>query len=342
MATELSGSQKAAMLVMALKDEQAAELLKHMSDKSIAKLRKAAESLDMSSIGDREKRDALIGFIERQRRGGFFVGDPQERFRKVLTQAKGDAAVRTIYGEGAKEKEKVPVDKAPLEAVNEAPEEQLAAVLADESPRSAAVLLSAVAGDKAGRILNMLEDEHREAIVGRIITTESVPPEIAEEVLKGVKEKLEELASGGEMASEERRAQELARMVATLDKESQERVLSQINQRDPELGDTVERLIFGFEDLLKVDSRSMQELARNVEVAQIALALKGAPEEIQEHFNANMSQRARERVEEEREMAGRVPLSQVEVARDEVMKIARRMYREGELVVAMGDEQYVE
>jgi flagellar motor switch protein FliG len=169
-----------------------------------------------------------------------------------------------------------------------------------------------------------------------------VPPEVAEEVLAGFRERLEEMGPEAEVASEERRAQELASMIATLDKESQERVLSQINERDPEMADVIERLIFGFNDLVKVSGKSMQELLRNCEDAQIAMALKGAPKDIEEHFKANMSQRARERVEEEREMAGRVPLSEVEAARDEIMKVARRMYRDGDLVVEMGDEQYVE
>ncbi len=342
MAGELSGAQKAAMLVMSLQEEQAAALLRHMSDSSLAKLRKAAESLDVAKIGEEQKREALHGFFLRQRKGGFFLGAPDERFRRVLARARGEDAVRLMYEGGGEKEEKEGEEVSSLEFIQQAPEEQLAAVLARESPRPVAVLLSHLDGEKAGRILNLLEETQREAVVERIISTETVPPEIAEEVMAGFREKLEEMGPDAEMASEERRAKELARMVATLDRESQERVLTQIAERDPEMGELVERLMFTFEDLLKVNTKSMQELLRNVEVAQIAMALKGAPDRIRDFFYNNVSQRARERVEEEREMAGRVPLSEVEAAREEIMKQARRMYREGDLVVEMGDEQYVE
>jgi flagellar motor switch protein FliG len=339
---ELTGAQKAAMLIMSLKEEQAAALLRHMGDSSLAKLRKAAESLDVAQIGDEEKRQALHGFFLRQRKGGFFLGAPDERFRKVLVKAKGDEIVRRIYAGEEDEKPESLEAKSHAEFIQGIPDEQLASVLGKQSPRCAAVLLSGLPGDRAGRILNLMEAELRDAVVGRIISAESVPAEVAQEVLAGFRAHIEELGPGGEMATEEKRAQDLARLVATLDKESQEKVLSQIHERDAELADRVERLVFGFNDLLKVSTKSMQELLRNVEVTQIALALKGAPEQIHQHFYANMSQRAKERVEEEREMAGRVPLSQVEAAREEVMKLARKMYREGSLVVEMGGEQYVE
>jgi flagellar motor switch protein FliG len=341
---ELSDAQKAAMVVMALGEEQAAEVLKNMSEGSLTKLRKAAETLDVSQIGDEEKRSVLRGFFVRQRRGGFFLGAPHERFRKVLVQARGEEGVRRIYAEPEPADEEAPEQGAasPLEYIAAVPEEQIARVLAKESPRCCAVLLSNLPGQKAGRVLNLLEQEFRESVVERIISTENVPPEVCAEVLAGFRDRLEDLASGGEVPSDERRAQELAEIVVTLDKESQERALAQINERDPELAEKVERLVFGFKDLPNVAGKSMQELLRNVEVTQIAMALKGAPEEIEQHFQNNMSQRARERVQEERDMTGRVPLSEVETAREEIMKLARKMYRDGDLVVEMGDEQYVE
>jgi flagellar motor switch protein FliG len=109
-----------------------------------------------------------------------------------------------------------------------------------------------------------------------------------------------------------------------------------------ELAEAVEREMFSFSDLPKVSQRSMQELLRNVEVPTIALALKGAADDIEQHFADNLSTRALERVREEREMAGRVAMTEVETAREDLMKIARRMYREGDLVVETGEEEYVE
>jgi len=243
------------MLVMALKEEQAAALLRNMSDGSLSKLRKAAESLDVARIGNAEKRAALQGFLQRQRKGGFFLGDPDERFRKVLARAKGEEGLRQIYGGGA---ERAPEDeekKSAQEFIEEALEEQVAAVLAKESIRSAAVLLSKLSGEKAGRILNMLEQDQREAVVERIITSENIPPEVADEIIDGFRQKIEEMGAEGEMASEERRAKELARMIATLDRESQdsEPVQDKIREGD-QLRPSVDRKIELYEICARYDA----------------------------------------------------------------------------------------
>ena len=89
------------MLVMSLEEDQAAELLKHMSESSVAKLRAAADSLAAAKVGEQEKRQALLGFFKHKRKGSFFVGDADERFRRVLEQAKGKDTVRRIYNEEA-------------------------------------------------------------------------------------------------------------------------------------------------------------------------------------------------------------------------------------------------
>jgi len=341
LAQDLTPAQKAAILVMSLDEEQAAALLNNMSESSLAKLREAADGLRVGQIAEEQKRQALRGFFVKQRRGTVFLGNPQNRFRRVLARAKGEENARRLYEEAEGEKE-APEEKSNREFLEELADEQFALVLGNESPRCAAVLLSNISGEKAGRVLNLLAEEFREAVVERIIASENVPAEVAAAILEGFKQKLDELGPGAEMASEEKRAEELASLLGTLDKESQERMLSQLHQRDPELADEIERLMFGFDDLPMVSDRSMQELLRDIEVTQIAMALKGAPQQIREHFSSNMSQRLRERVEEEREMTGRVPVSQVEEAREEIMRTARRMYREGELVVEIGDEQYVE
>ncbi len=341
MGAELNSIQKAAVLVMALDDERAAELLKHVSEESLVKIRKAAESLNVAQIEDEQKRDALQGFFLKQRKGGFFLGDPKERFRRVLEKAKGaEGARRLLSMDAAAEKEAE--RRSPREFLEELSEEQLASVLQKESPRCSAVLLSNLSGAKAGRVLNLLEEEAREAIVGRLVASDVPPAEVCEQIMTGFQQRVEELGETSEMASEEKRTTELAAMLATLNKDSQDRVLSQMHDRDPEMADQVERLMFGFGDLTKVSDRSMQELLRGVEVTQIAMALKGAPDRISKQFISNMSQRLQERVEEEREMTGRVPLSQVEEAREAIMKVARKMYRQGELVVEMGNEEYVE
>lgn len=342
MEAELTGAQRAAILVMSLSEEKAVKLLQHMSEKSLAKVLEAAEKLNVGEIKDDQKRDALKEFFLKRRDGGLFLGDPAQRFRRVLAKAKGEDGISRLYHEAEEEARKEQDQKSARELLEELPDSQFSGALEKESPRCAAVLLSNVSGAKAGRVLNLLEEEVRERIVQRIISCENIPSEVADQLIKGFTRKVEELGPGPDAASQERRARELAAMLRTVDKDSQERILARMQEKDPELALNVERLVFGFEDLPKVSDRSMQELLRSVEVTQIAMALKGAPEQLREHFYGNMSERLRDRVEEEREMTGRVPLSDVEEAREEVMRSAREMYRDGRLMVQLGDEQYVE
>lgn len=331
------------MLVMSLEEEHAAEVLKHMSEEAAAKLRNVARGLDASRIGNQHKREALLNFFKQRRQGSFYLGDPERRFREVLALAKGEEAARRICADSEEETSgEQPGDLSDAAYIAQFPEEQLAGALEEETPRCIALLMSAMEGQKAGRVVNLLEEDVREAVLERVVANETVPPEIAEQVIGGFREKLERIGGGAGAASEEGRTRELAGLIGALDQETQEAVLARIAEQDPEMAQEIERLIFGFDDLLKVSDRSMQELLRNVEVVHIALALKGADPEMQEHFAGNLSQRQLDRVEEEREMAGRVPLSEVESAREEIMQMARRMYREGQLIVEMGDEQYVE
>ena len=341
-AGELNNAQKAAMLVMALEEEQAAELLKHMGEGSVAKLREAADSLASAGIGEKEKRQALLGFFKHKRKGSFFVGDADERFRRVLEQAKGKDTVRRLYNEAPEEPRAGQPEKTAVEFIMQFQEEQIAKVLLNESARCTAVLLSHLDGKKSGRILNLLEDEMREAVVERLLGGEFVPAEVAERVIGAFRKKLEEMSSDTDMASDEKRAAELASMIDAMMPELQEKVLARMAERDPEMAKKVEQLMFGFGDLLSVSDRSMQDLLRNVDVTNVAMALKGAGEEMEQHFTKNLSQRQLERVAEEREMSGRVPVSKVTEAREEIMKLARKMRQEGQLVVETEEEQYVE
>ena len=340
MAEGLNSAQKAAMLVMSLGEDQAADLLKHVGQASLAKLRMAAESLNAAQIGSQQRREALRTFMQRQQEGLFALGNVEERFRKALSKAKGEEIADQIYG--GKQDKTSPEDTNHLLFLEGVPDDQLASVLEQENPCSVALLLLKLSGEKAGRVLSMIDEQARENVVERILSSDDVAQEVAQQVMLGFKEKLEAMRTDSNLASEKKGATELAGMVGTLDRASQEKVISGVQQSNPELAEKIKRLIFDFEDLVKVGNRSIQELLRRVETSQIALALKGINQDIHDHIFANLSQRARERVDEEKELAGKVPLSEAEEAREKIMSVARQMYRDGELTFEMGEEEYVE
>ena len=350
MAKTLSGSQRAVMLLMSLDEAHAAALLNNISDSALAKLRKAAEAIDVQQIGTQEKRDTLLSFLRSQQGGTFFLGNPGERFRRALVKAKGEQDVKRMYREQDEQDKKargeplVDEEQPTLTFLQNLPDEELAVVLERESPRCSAVLLSMLPGEKGGRLLSIVGAELREKIVERVIAMEDVSSDVMTEVLMQFEQELRKSKPGSRLLTEEERVADLATMIASLRREAQERILSVVRENNPELADKIEKRIFAFEELVKVTDRSLQQLLSQVEARVVAVAIKGAPQPIQDHILSNLSERVRDQVAEERELAGSVPVSRAVEAREEIMKVARQMEKDGQItfVAEREEEEYVE
>ena len=351
----LNGAQRAAMLISALDEQKATALLEQMSEKSLQRLREAALSLEGVSIIQEEKLRTVTGFLRAQRESALFVGDVSSRFQRTFQKALGrepevdSAEAKPATGEAQGDSEETG-DKAERQESSETcqkvsdlvrgvPEHELAKVLSQESARCGAVLLSALPGESAGLLLNRLEPEKRESIAERMVGMGEVQQEIVMEIARGFQSRLHATESGTGTGSEEERMDELANMVSRLESESQKRVLISVQEADPDRAEQIERRIFAFEDLVNVEERCLQELLRDVEPSTIAVAIKGVPDQLEEVITGNLSERVAEQVEEERELAGRVPLSEAREARDEIRKKAREMDQAGSLYFRSGGQQ---
>ena len=343
------------MLVSALERRTASRVLETMSDKSLQALRQAAERLEPGRISRREKLETVASFLRDQKGAPFLLDSPRNRFRQQLDQAlekrgsepgQKQAKAETKKNELIEEKkdEQLEITKRIEESIREAPTNDVAALLGQESVRCAAVLLSALPGDMAGELLNLLEPEKREHIAQRLLTMGQVPEAITEEITRSFQERLHESKFGASSTTEEERLDRLAEMVSGLEGDSQKRILERMQERDPELAEQIERRIFAFEDLVHVEKRSLQNLLGRIDSATIALAIKGASTEVEEAITDNLSKRVLEQVNEERELAGSVPVSEAMEARDEIMRTAREMDREDALDFASGkqEEEFVE
>lgn len=351
--TKLSGAERAAMLVSALDDERASMVLKGMSQESLKALRQAVDNLDPGRISRRDKLYAVASFLHDQRETPFLLGNPHARFRHILDKVVGeevDGQQLQNGGRGSADEESGRGEKSNAadgleETIRAAASGDLANLLNQESVRCAAVLLNAVSGELAGELLNLLEPDRRELIAQRLCTMDQVPEKIEREVTESFRERLRESQTGaGSSTSEGERMDRLADMISGLEGASQKRILEKMQQRDPELAEQIERRIFAFEDLVNVEAKSLQKLLSKIEISTLAIAIKGAPEEVEKKISANLSQRMLEQVNEERELAGSVPVSEAMEARDEIMRVAREMDREGNLDFAAGstEEEFVE
>jgi flagellar motor switch protein FliG len=355
------------MLVMSLDEDRAASLLEHMSDECVKKLQDAAESLAETQVGRRDKLATLVGFIKRQQ-GGFYIGDSETRFRKVLEKVHGGAFLKNGQQEAAKtskknramagdeeesqpaEEDSLPPELASLmERSGEGKmgsEEKIAAALAEESVAISAVFLSALGGDMASKVLSLLEEEFREKVIGRMVLLEGVSQTVTEEVIRGMAEKMRKEQFGEGVSSAGKRPEEVADLLGSLDRSAQERILAQIRDNNPEFADEIQKSVFAFEELGRVEQRSLQKLLGRVNPSTLAIAVKGVDGSLESHIMENLSKRVRETVDEERELAGRVPVAEAEEAREEIMAIAREMEEAGELMLASegeeDEDQYVE
>jgi flagellar motor switch protein FliG len=221
--------------------------------------------------------------------------------------------------------------------------EELAEVIAQESTRCAAVIASLLPPEKSGEVLEELPPRRRKEVVDRSLQCEDVPPELARELAEGVLSRLQEKSSRSRGTGREERISRLAFMFGSLEDEERKEAMEQLREQEPDVAQEVQRKMFAFEDLEWVERRSLQDLLGRMEPSTLALAIKGASRDMEEVILENISTRMQEEVQEERELAGSVPLSKAEEAREKVMDEARRMSEDGELEFAgtQGDE-YVE
>lgn len=356
---KLSGAERAAMLISAFDAERASQVLEAMSDNAVRRLRDAAESLRSSKIDREEKLVTLASFIRGHRGSPFLLGDPNTRFRQILEYAIEDkqdlSEAAAEKGEGQnrrkntetcqdEDEDQEEITEGIQEIIREAPPQDVATLLGQESVRCAAVLLSVLPGEMGGELLNLLDVERREKILARLFDLGQVPDPVIREVTDSFREKLHESRFGSDATSEEERLDQLADMISGLEGDFQKQMLSKMEEEDNELAEEIERRIFAFEDLVHVEARSLQQLLGKIDSSTIALAIKGVDDELEKVINDNLSQRVLEQVNEERELAGSVPVSEAMEARDEIMRVAREMEREDALDYASGDkeEEYVE
>ena len=350
---ELNGAQRAAMLISALDEPRASAVLEQMSEKSRKRLYEAARSLEGIPISREEKLRTVSNFVRAQHESALFVGDVCSRFQRTFESALGaeadpnegaDGSGTGEDDEGSEDQEAGEICQKVSDLIQNMPDHELAKLLSQESTRCAAVLLSTLPGETAGLLLNQLEPAKREAIAQRMVGMGEVQREIVMEVARGFQARWQATESGTGTGTEEERLDALANMVSRLENESQKKVMARVRKVDPELAEQIERRIFAFEDLVNVDERCLQELLRDVDPSTIAVAIKGVPDEVEEAIVGNLSERVAERVDEERELAGRVPLSEATEARDEIRKKAREMDETGELYFRSGakQEEFVE
>jgi flagellar motor switch protein FliG len=327
-----TGAQKAAILLLSFGEEIAAEIFRNMTEFEIKRIGTA-----MSRLGrlDQDVVDEVMlefyGILQQNRK--FFYGGSEYTMKVIGNAFKGGDADEII--------DQLQLGStANLDSLELIDPRTLATFIRNEHPQTIALILAHLEPKKCGEALKLLPDSLHTEILLRIANLDSVAPEIIEEIDDVLRTEIQAMGSihtqkiGG--------VEPLAEMLNLIDKATEEQILDNLEERDPDLADQIRQLMFTFDDLVKVDDRGIQELIKNVNNDKWKIALKTSSEAVRELVFKNMSERAAKMLREDMEAMSAVKLSDVEKLQFEVVQMARKLESEGKIIIASGgDSAYV-
>lgn len=327
------GTEKAAILLMAIGEEEAVEVFKYLGPKEVQKL--GATMATVRNVSRERVEQVLREFYDEAAEKTTLGLASGEYIRNVLTKALGsDRAAnlidRILHGG----------DTSGIESLKWMDASSVAELIKNEHPQIIATILVHLERDQASEVLSHFGERLRNDVLLRIATLDGVQPS----ALKELNDVLTKLLSGSTNVKKSalggiRAAAEILNYMGTAQETS---VLSGVRDFDPELAQKIQDEMFVFENLLDIDDRSIQLLLREVQSESLIVALKGTSEALREKIFKNMSQRAAEMLRDDLEAKGPVRVSEVEAEQKEILKIVRRLADEGQIVMGgKGEESFV-
>ena len=321
------GTQDAAVLLMSLGEAEAAEVFKHLSPKEVQKL---GEAIAKTKSITRDRVDQVVEkFLLEAQSQSLMVTDSGDYVRSVLKLALGDDKAALLIDrilQGG--------DTSGIESLKWMDSLSVAELLRSEHPQIVAAILVHLDFDQAADVLKNLSERQRNEVMLRIATMEGIQPtalkdlnEVLFQVLSG-SDKVRKSSLGGIKAA--------AEMINLMGTNIEGTVIESIRNHDPDLAQKIMDKMFVFDDLIKLDAKSIQMVLKEVASDTLIAALKGAQPELKEKILGNMSSRAAETLREDLESKGPMRLSEVEAQQKEILKTVRRLSDEGQIVIGGG------
>jgi len=321
------GLQDAAILLMSLGEAEAAEVFKHLSPKEVQKL---GEAIARTKTITRERVDDVVHkFTGVAASQSLLVSDSGDYVRSVLKLALGDDKATLLIDrimQGG--------DVSGIESLKWMDSLSVAELLRSEHPQIVAAILVHLDYDQAADVLKNLSERQRNEVMLRIATMEGIQPT----ALKDLNEVLFQVLSGGDKVRKSSLGgvKTAAEMINLMGANIEGTVVEAIRNHDPDLAQKIMDKMFVFDDLIKLDDKSVQMVLKEVASDTLIAALKGAQPELKEKILANMSSRAAETLREDLESRGPMRLSEVEAQQKEILKTVRRLSDEGQIVIGGG------
>ena len=321
---ELAGIKKAAILLLTVPEDTAAEILKNLDRNAVEEVTREIAALNQvptelcNQVVEEFYNLALAqSYVEQ---GGLMLAKnllekslPKEEAAKILEQIEQT------------------VNATPFSFLQKAESENLLTFIQEEHPQTIALILSHLPADKAGEILGGLGQDKQMEVIMRIARMEQTNPEVIREVERGLEGRLSAIVS--QTFEKAGGVEAVAEILNLADRSTEKGILEKLETTDPELVEQIRRLMFVFEDINLVDNRGIQMVLKEVDNADLALALKTASEDLKGKILSNMSERAQAMILEEIEFMGPVKLSDVEASQQKIVDIVRRLDDAGEIVI---------
>lgn len=331
-AAELTGTQRAALLLLTLGESEAAEVLKFMDAKEVQRLGTAMATLSNISR-DQASRvlDVFITDVEDQT--AFGIGT-EEYVRKVLTSAFGSSRANAFIDRILTGK-----DARGLDALKWMSSREVAEIIDGEHPQIVAIVVACLDPDQAAEVIAQLDDEQRSEVIMRIARLSDVQQNALAEIENLIASKT---AGGARSGSEKVGGDKVAaNIINALGPAKGEELLARIREKNEQLGERIQEMMFVFDTLLEVPDRDIQTLLREVSSELLVVALKGCDPAVRDKILNNMSKRAATLLREDMDARGPTRLSEVETAQKEILDIARRLESSGDIQLGRGGEEYV-
>lgn len=327
------GTQKGAILMLALGEDEAAEVMKYLGPREVQKLGAAMSA--MKSVPSEQLESVLEDFRTETDQNTSLGLDSDEYIRTVLTKALGDDKAASLLHRilGAR-------DASGIESLKWMDAQSVAELIRNEHPQIIATILVHLERYHACEVLDHFTERLRNDVVLRIATLDGVQPA----ALRELNEVLTKLLTGNENLKKKPMGgvRTAAEILNFLSGENESSVLANLKNYDADMAQKIMDEMFVFENIMDIDDRGIQTLLREVQSESLIVALKGAGQDLREKIFKNMSQRAAEMMREDLDAKGPVRLSEVEAQQKEILQIVRRLADEGQIMLgAKGDDAYV-
>lgn len=329
---KLNGLEKAAVVMILLGADLSAKVMKNLPDTEIEQLTQKISLIE--NVPENIQSNVLKEFADLSRARRYVLYGGYKYAREILEKALGSQRAEEVLN-----KVTVDIKSVPFGSLRRSDARQLFNFIRDEHPQTIALVLANLLPEQAALILSSLPPEKQSDIARRVAITEQVSPEAVKEVEGVLEKKLSTVVSQREETMGGLKM--LVNILNRVDRSTERTIIEELESTDPDLADEIRKQMFVFEDIVKLHDTAIQRVLREIDTKDLARAMRGANEEVNERIYKNMSKRAADMLRDEIQYMGPIRLKEVEETQQKIVQVIRRLDETGEIIIARGGEDAI-